>query len=145
MKISELKKQKLLARKAGESLKVDAINYVLSTVETIELRNNKQLSDDEVVGTIKKVVSELEETRQMYYDGGKDSMALEAEKKIAILGEYLPAEMSEEEIEAAIDKAIEIVNAQTSKDMGKVMGALKKHGAAIDMGKASKIVKEKLS
>jgi uncharacterized protein YqeY len=143
---SQLKKDKLLARKDGNTSKVEAINYVLSAVETIELRNNKQLSGDEVISTIKKVVSELKETEQMYTDASKPDMAGECACKIAALEPYLPQMLSQEQTTTAIEKAIADVGAIDIKDMGKVMGLVKKElGATVDMSLVSKIVKKKLS
>jgi uncharacterized protein YqeY len=146
MNITELKKEKLLARKERNSVKVDAINYVISTVETIELRNNKQLSDDEVIGTIKKVVSELTETRDMYISAQKHDDAKEAEDQMEILMEYLPQILDEESTKEAVICVIAEVGADSMRDMGKVMGAVKKKlGASVDNALVSKIVKEQLS
>ena len=145
MNTFELKEERLLARKAKESTKVDAINSVLTTIETIELRNNKTLSDDEVMNAIKKTVCELEETYEMYNDGYHGNELSECCLKLSHLQRYLPADMTGAEIESAVVSAIEAVGAETMRDMGKVMGALQKYGVELNKGKASKIVKERLS
>jgi uncharacterized protein YqeY len=164
MNITDLKKEKLQARRDKNRTKIEAIDYVLASVETIELRNNKQLSDEEILGTIKKVVSELTETRDMYIGGQKHDDAKECEDKMGHLQEYLPAMLDVSETELAVDIAIEQICKQKKealkkkdpdfdgdviadmKDMGKVMGSIKKKfGATVDNALVSKIAKEKLS
>lgn len=144
--ITQLKKEKILARKAKNNVKVEAINYVLSMVEVIELRNNKTLSDDEVSSTIKKAVAELEETRDMYIGANRVDSAKDATDKINILTEYLPTMLTDEQTELAVEQAILFHGASSIKDMGKVMGSLKKDfGTMIDMSIVSSLVKKKLS
>lgn len=145
MNTDELKKERLIARKEKQSTKVDAINYVLAAVETIEMRSNKTMTDDEVMNTIKKVVAELNETYEMYNDGKHEQGLADCTSKIDVLKEYLPTELSDEEIVDAVSSAIKEAEATTMRDMGKVMGLLAKYGTSLDKGKASKLVKEQLS
>ena len=82
----------------------------------------------------------------MYNKGGRKELADAEQAEIAIIEQFLPQQMNEDEIAAAVDAAIEKAGANCIKDMGKVMGVLKSdHAGQMDFGKASGVVKAKLA
>ena len=153
MNITELKKQKLLARKDGNPVKIAAIDNVLALIEMDELRQNKTLTPEEIDGKIKKVVSELKDSEESFVMANEkgqinkyDVAIQECQDKIVILKAFLPQQLSEKQTTLAVEQVIIEVGAESMKDMGKIMGAIKKDfGSMVDMGLVSKIVKEKLA
>ena len=86
------------------------------------------------------------ESIAMYNEGGRAELAKAEEKELAVIEEFLPAQMSEEETKAAIEAIKAETGASGMKDMGKVMAELKaRHGTELDMSKASGLVKASLS
>jgi len=82
----------------------------------------------------------------MYEDGGRTELAEKEKAELAVIEEFLPQQMSEDETRAAIAQIKADLGAEGMKDMGRVMGELKaRHGATLDMSKASGLVKEALS
>ena len=99
-----------------------------------------------VIDVLQKMVKQRRESIKLYEEGGRPERA-EAEKaELVVIEEFLPAQMSEEETKAAIESIKAETGAAGMKDMGKVMGLLKeRHGAQLDMGKASGWVKAALA
>ena len=92
-----------------------------------------------------KMVKQRKESAEVYEKGGRPDLAAKEREEITIIEEFLPRQMSEEEIAAAVEEVIAETGAQSLKDMGRVMGALKeKYAGQMDMAKASRLVKEKL-
>lgn len=144
--ITKLKKDKMMARKNGEKLKISSLDSVLVECDKARIQNKKDLTDDNVLSVIKKVVTEFKETAEMYNGYGKTQERDEHIQKAEILESYLPTQLTKEQIESEVTSIISQTNASSMKDMGKVMSALKsKFGAALDMGIASKLVKENLT
>ena len=94
---------------------------------------------------LQKMAKQRRESIQMYEDGGREELAAKERGELAVIGEFLPQMLSEEETRAAIEQAKAAVGAEGMKDMGKVMAELKaRHGAVLDGAKASAMVKESL-
>ena len=95
---------------------------------------------------LQKMVKQRQDSLAIYEGAGRDDLATQEREEIAIISEFLPQAMSEDEIRAAIAAAIAETGASGAKDMGKVIAALKaKHAGRIDFGKASGTVKAMLS
>ncbi len=100
------------------------------------------LSDEEVLSVLVKMVKQREESAKMYAENNRPELAKQELGEIEIIREFLPQQMPEEEIEAAVKQVIEEIEATGLKDMGKTMAALKeKYAGAMDFSKASKFVK----
>lgn len=107
--------------------------------------NTKGISDDEVLSLLQSMIKQRRDSIEAYEKGGRMELAQQEAEEIAIIEGFLPAQMSDQEIAAAVDSVIADVEAATLKDMGKVMGALKERFAGqMDFGKASGAVKAKL-
>ena len=114
----------------------------------IELRTaDKKPEDDELVtDVLMKMAKQRRESIAMYEDGGRQELADKEQGELVVIEEFLPQQMSEDETRAAIAQIKADTGADGMKDMGKVMGELKaRHGATLDMTRASGCVKEALS
>ena len=114
----------------------------------IELRTaEKKPEDDEMVtDVLMKMAKQRRESIAMYEDGGRQELADKEKAELSVIEEFLPKQLSEDETRAAIADIKAELNADGMKDMGRVMGELKsRHGATLDMSKASGLVKEALS
>jgi uncharacterized protein YqeY len=99
-----------------------------------------------VLAVLQKMVKQRQESKEMYEKGGRPELAAQEGEEIAVIAAYLPQQMSEAEIKAAIEAAIGEIGAAGMKDMGKVIGALKaRYAGKMDFGKASGLVKAALS
>lgn len=140
-KISEIINE---ARKSGDSIKKEAFQAVLSSIQLTENKQNKTLSDDEVLTVVEKEKNIFLESSELFKEKNVEfsqQEALRAEK----LSEILPEKMTEDATKAEISKIILNLNAETIKDMGRVMKEIRgKFGKSIDMEFASKFVKEVL-
>ena len=103
-----------------------------------------QLSDEQILAMLRGMQKSRRESVEMYRQGNRPELVAKEEAEIAAIDSFLPQQMDEAAIAAAVDAAIAEAGATSVKDMGKVMAALKKHGAALDMSKANPLVKAKL-
>jgi len=105
-----------------------------------------KVPDEEVLSMLRGMVKSRRESVTLYEQGNRPELAAKETAEIAVIEAFLPKQMDESAIEAAVAEAIAEANATSIKDMGKVMAALRaKHAAALDMGKAGPIVKAKLA
>ncbi|WP_281701312.1 GatB/YqeY domain-containing protein [Acetobacter malorum] len=138
------------AMKAGESARVGTIRMITAKLKDVEIagraKGSEGLSEDEGLSALRGMVKTRTESATMYRDAGRPELAEKEEAEIAVIRGYLPPEMDDAALEAAVKEAVAATGAETMKDMGKVMGALKsKFGAGLDMGRANAVVKASLS
>ena len=107
--------------------------------------NPDGISDDDILGLLQTMIKQRTESAKMYNDGGRPELAAAEEAEIAIIKEFLPAQLSDDEMKSAIAAAIEQTSAASVKDMGQVMGFLKSNYAGrMDFSAASQAVKAAL-
>lgn len=145
-----IKAAQISAMKAGEKDRLAAVRLILAKLKDrdIELRTAAQTPEDDalVVEVLQKMVKQRRESIALYEQGGRDELAAIEKAEVAIIEEFLPAQMDEAETTAAIEAIKAEVGAESVKDMGKVMALLKeRHGPQLDMSKASGLVKAALS
>jgi uncharacterized protein len=145
-----IKAAQISAMKAGEKDRLAAIRLILAKVKDrdIELRTASQQPDDDVlvVEVLQKMVKQRRESIALYEQGGRQELAAVEAAELAVIEEFLPAQMSEAETSAAIEAIKAELGASSIKDMGRVMAMLKeRHAASLDMSKASGLVKAALS
>lgn len=138
------------AMKARDERKVSTLRMINSSLKNadIEARGGGKppLGDAEVLPLLQKMIKQRQESVELYKKGGRDDLVRQESDEIAIISAYLPKQMSEAEMAAAIDAAITETGATAMKDMGKVVGSLRgKYAGQIDMAKASAMVKGKLA
>lgn len=102
-------------------------------------------SDDEILSILAKMTKQRQESARAYEEGGRLDLAENEQSEIAIIAEFLPRQMDDDEVNAAIAATIESVGAASIRDMGKVMGALKSsYTGQMDFGKVGPMVKDQL-
>ncbi len=122
------------------------VNAALKNADIEARTTGKEMGDAEVLGLLQKMIKQRQESVEMYKKGGRDDLVKQEEEEIAVISAYLPKQMSEAEVAAAIDAAIKETGAAGMKDMGKVIAVLRgKYAGQMDFGKASGMVKAKLS
>lgn len=146
----KIQTETVAAMKAKDKERTAALRLIGAKIKDrdIELRtSDKKPGDDELVtDVLMKMAKQRRESIQMYEDGGRQELADKEKAELVVIEEFLPKQMSEEETRAAIAQIKADTGAEGMKDMGKVMGELKaRHGATLDMSKASGLVKEALS
>lgn len=144
-----IKAAQISAMKSGEKDRLAAVRLILAKIKDrdIELRTASQQPDDDalVVEVLQKMVKQRRESIALYEQGGRGELAAVEAAELAVIEEFLPAQMSEAETTAAIEAIKAELGASTVKDMGRVMATLKeRHGPQLDMSKASALVKAAL-
>ncbi len=136
------------AMKAKDSGKLEALRAVKSAIllANTESSSKDGLSEDEEMKLLQKLVKQRKESATIYREQGREDLAEPEEKQAAVIEQFLPEQMSEEEIETKVDEIIAKTGASGMQDMGKVMGLASKELAGKADGKTiSTIVKRKLS
>ena len=133
------------AMRAKEAARLSAIRLLLSAMKQREVDERIELTDGDVMGIIEKMIKQRRESIVQYEKGARTDLA-DAEKfEVAVLTAYLPAQLAQAEIAAAIDAAFAETGAKAMPDMGKVMAVLKPRLAGrADMGRVSALVKSRL-
>lgn len=107
--------------------------------------NQEGIGDDAILGLLQSMIKQRREAIQLYRDGNRTELAEKEQAEIDIIERFLPEQMSDEDMAAAVQGVIDEAGAGSIKEMGRVMGALKeKYAGRMDFGKASGIVKDKL-
>jgi hypothetical protein len=136
------------AQKAKNERTVSTLRMVNSTLKNADIEartTGKPLGDAEVLSILQKMIKQRQESVEMYKKGDRPELVKQEEEEIAIIQAYLPKQLSDAEVAAAIDAAIAETGAAGMKDMGKVVGLLRgKYAGQMDFGKASGMVKAKL-
>jgi uncharacterized protein YqeY len=136
------------AMKAKDQSRVSTLRLINAAIQSaeIDLRDGNKLPEDALLGVLQKMIKQRQESFDIYEKAGRGELAAKERAEIEIISGYLPKQMSDDEAKAAIAAVVKEVNAQSVKDMGKVMAALKERFAGkMDFGKASGTVKALLS
>ncbi len=134
------------AMKNKDSFKLSVLRMLKSALKNEEINKKDTLTDDEVLNIIKKQVKTRKDSMNEYINYNRTDLAENLQKEIDILSEYLPEELSEEELEKIIEETIKEVNAESIKQMGLVIKTISsRYGTRCDMGKVSTLVKDKLN
>lgn len=142
-----IQKETIAAMKAGNKPRTAALRLIGAKIKDrdIENRTAKSVPDDDdlVTEVLQKMAKQRRESIQMYEDGGRTELADQEKAELAVITEFLPQMMDEGATRAAIAQVKTDLGADSVKDMGKVMAELKsRHGATLDMSKASGLVKD---
>jgi uncharacterized protein YqeY len=135
-----------IAMRAGEKERLATIRLILAAVKQREVDERITLDDSQVLAAIEKMIKQRKEAITQFEAGGRADLVAKETAEIGILQGYLPAQMSDAEVDALIVEAIASTGAASIKDMGKVMGVVKsKAQGRADMGAVSARIKQKLS
>ena len=146
----DIKAAQVAAMKAGDKARLGTIRLMLAKIKDkdIELRTGTAPADDDVLVTdvLQKMVKQRRESIAMYEQGGRQELADIEAAEVVVIEDFLPAQLSDDEAQAAIKAIAAELGAESLKDMGKVMAAVKDRlGSQLDMSKASGWVKAALS
>lgn len=139
-----------VSMKAGDSARTSTLRMIMAKLKDTDIaarpKGVDKVPDDEVLSMLRGMVKSRRESVALYQQGNRPELAAKETAEIAVIEAFLPRQMDDPAIEAAVASAIAEAGATTIKDMGKVMAALRaKHAAALDMAKAGAIVKARLS
>ena len=137
---------------AKDSTRTSTLRMIIAALKDKDIAartaddKSEGLSDDAILSMLQGMIKQRRDSVEQYEKGGRQELADKEKAEIAIIAAYLPTQMSDEEISAAIDALITESGASGVKDMGKLMGILKeKYNGQMDFGKAGAIVKQKLA
>jgi uncharacterized protein YqeY len=135
------------AMRSKDQLRLSVLRMMKSAVKNKEVDKMKALEEGEVLAVLNTMVKQRKDSVEQFRKGGREELAQKEEAEIKIIEEYLPAAASDEDIQRAVEEAIQETGAASMKDMGKVMKATMARlaGKSADGSRVSQLVKEKLS
>ena len=134
------------AMRSGDKERLATVRLILAGIKQREVDERIQLEDAQVLNVLDKMVKQRRESITHFESGGRADLVAKEHAELQVIAGYLPAQLSEGEIDALIAAAIGATGATTIKDMGKVMGAVKAQAAGrADMGVVGAKIKAKLS
>ncbi len=144
--------EKKIEEKLNQSLKnkdktvFPTLRLIISAIKDFKIASKikeQDLKDQEITSILKKMTKQRNDSCEAYKKAGREDLLKKEQEEISIINEFLPKQMSEEEIKTVCQKVIKQVGASSIKDMGKIMGILKKdYGDVLDFSKVSKLIKE---
>ncbi len=139
-------KEAMLAKEAD---KVSAIRMITARLKDVDIaarpKGITQVPDEEVIAMLRGMVKSRRESADMYRQGNRADLVAKEEGEIAVIESFLPQQMDDAAMQAAVAAAVAEAGATSIKEMGKVMAVLKaKHGAVLDKAKAGPMVKARL-
>jgi len=131
--------------RSGDALRRDTLRMAESAIYNAEKRDRRTYTDDEVAAILAREVKTRRESVDAFSKGGREELAAKEESEIAILGEFLPEQLSDRDLDALVAEAVAATGAATQRDLGKVMGWLapRTRGRA-DGRRVSTLVAERL-
>jgi len=148
--MSDLKKQiqdaVVSTMKSGDKARLAVVRLMTSAMKQIEVDERIELDDARIIAILDKMVKQRRESIAQFKTAGRDDLVKQESFEIDIIQEFLPQALSEEEVDAIVNQAIEQTGASSIKDMGKVMGLVRPQiiGRA-DMGEVSGRIKSLLT
>ena len=139
-----------VALKSQDKIRISTLRLINAAIKDRDIADRTDnggegVSEEVVLEILAKMIKQRHESLSAYEEAGRLDLADQERGEIAVIQEFMPRQLEDEEIIAAVDMALAEVEAQTLKDMGKVMGLLKqKYTGQMDFGKAGARVKEKL-
>jgi len=134
------------AMKAKDKARLGVLRLITAAIKQREVDERITLNDEQVLAVLEKMIKQRKDSITQYEKAGRDELAQQEAFEIGIIQDYMPEQLSDDEIDALIAEAISSSGAESMKDMGKVMGLLKpKLAGRADMGAVSAKIKAKLS
>jgi uncharacterized protein YqeY len=138
------------AVKNQDKVRISTLRLITAAIKDRDIAartadNRDGVSDDEILEILAKMVKQRQESATTYEQAGRLELAEQERNEIAVIEEFLPRQLDDDEMAIAVDTVIQAQAASSLKDMGKVMGALKsQYAGQMDFGKAGALVKQKL-
>lgn len=134
------------AMRARDKERLATLRLIMSEIKRIEVDERVEMDDDRIISVLTRMAKQRRDSVTQYRDGGREDLAAKEEAEIALIDTFMPAQLSAEELDAAIAAAIEATGAASMRDMGKVMGQLQGELAGkADMSAVAATVKAKLA
>ncbi len=138
------------ALKAKDKNTYPTLRLVVSAIKDAEIamrsKGEKELKNSDIVSLLKKMIKQRNESCEVYKKANRNELLENEKKEIEVIGKFLPKQLSDEDTKKICQETIKSVNANSMKDMGKIMGILKtKHADSLDFSKVSVILKGLLS
>lgn len=134
------------AMREKDSAKLEVIRMLRAAIQRKEVDDQVELTDEQSTAVLQKMLKQAQESIKQFTAGDRADLAEKEQAQVDIMQTYMPAQMDEADVDAAIDKAIAATGATEMRDMGKVMGMLQGQLAGkADMGKVSGKIKARLS
>jgi len=135
--------------RAGNAPRTSTLRMVLARLKDLDIaarpKNIAAIPDEEIMAMLRGMVKSRRESVVLYEQGNRPELAAKEVAEIAVIAGFLPQQMTEADLQVAVDAAVAETGASSLKEMGKVMAALKAaHGAALDMGRAGPLVRSRL-
>jgi len=140
----QLKDDLKVAMRAKEIVRRDCIRAINTMIKQIEVDERKDLTDEDILKLIQKGIKQREEAVSQYKEASRDDLVQKEQEQIDVFKEYLPQQMSDEELEVGMKELITEVGATSMKDIGKVMGQASKKFAGVADGKRINQMTKKL-
>lgn len=148
MLLEKINKDYIEAKKSRDTLRESVLNLLRSNIKYKEIdakSKGKTLEDNDIIDIIRQEIKKRRESIELYKQGGRLELVEKESEELKILQEYLPQELSEEEIRAIVNRIIESIGASSLKDLGNVMKeAMKELKGKADGGVIRRIVEENL-
>ena len=133
------------AMKGGEKDRLRVIRLILADIKRVEVDSRKELDDAGLLAVLEKAVKQRRDSVEQFTKGGREDLAANERAEIEVLSGYMPEQLSDAELDALVDDVVSATGAESIRDMGKVMGAIKSRAAGkADMGAVSARVKARL-
>ena len=134
------------AMKAGAKDRLKVVRLILAAIKQVEVDERVELDDPGVLAVLTKMVKQRRDSVEQFEKGNREDLAAIERDEIAVLKNYLPEQLSADDLAALVDEVIAATGAESIRDMGKVMGQIKAKAAGrADMGAVSATVKERLN
>jgi len=134
------------AMKSRDTLRLSVIRMIISSVKNRDIELRRELNDAEITDAIVSLCKQRRESIRLFKEAGRQDLVEKEEAELALMQEFLPQQLTREELESLVDKAIAETAATSGKDMGKVMKALQPQVSGRADGKlVSEVVKQKLA
>jgi uncharacterized protein YqeY len=132
--------------KSGDKFKTSVLRMILSEIQKLEIEEKCELNENQIISILEKMIKQRKDSITQFEQANRQELADKEKLEILCIKEFLPEQMTNEEIFELVSKVVSDLNAESMKDMGKVMGSLKSQTAGkADSAIVSKIVKEALS
>ena len=137
--------------KSKDKVKISTYRLILSSIKDLDIANRsgpkkKETDDNDIKQLLKKMIKQRAESIEIYKKNNRKDLLDVEQNEVDVLSNYLPKQLSEEETKSLCQEVVGKLNAQSIKDMGKVMGELKKnYSDSLDFSKAGSILKEILN
>ncbi len=134
------------AMKAGEKDRLKVVRLMLADINRVEVDSRQELDDAGIIAVLEKAVKQRRDSIEQFDKGGRADLSAIEQDELAVIQTYLPEQLSEHELNELVERIIASTGAESIRDMGKVMGAIKSEAAGkADMGAVGAMVKARLA